>query len=358
MKYKLKTVLKLKECLQIILLWILAFFFYVFLTYSIVDEHYVFENSVKASDFLISEITGAMFVGTFMGAIFFFLQEYVYPRFFQKYGILITVLFQTIIFITICFIALLMIIGLKKADYITINNLFVVQINFRWMVSFTFYCLVVHVFTTLLQTFRRRLGKNYFKSLLWGNYRKPVIEYRAFMFLDMHGSTTVAENVGHYNYSLLLQECFTDLSELLLDYDAEIYQYVGDEAVITWKISLDFDRQKCIDLYNAFSVRLLQRKDFYENKFGFVPRFKASINEGLVTVAEIGQVKTEIAYHGDVLSTAARVRDLCNDYQTDLLITQSFFEQLSYSEQENFTTIERTVLRGKKKAVAIYKSWD
>ncbi|MCC9070770.1 adenylate/guanylate cyclase domain-containing protein [Flavobacterium sp. F-65] len=356
MKYKLKTVLKIIEYLQLILLWILAFLYYVFLTYSIIDEDYIYQNGIKASDFLVSELIGVLFVGTFMGTIFFLLQEYVFCRFFQKYGILITVLFQTILFIMSCFVVLLMLIGLNKADYITINNFFLLQIDFRSMVSFIFYCLVVHVFITLIHTFRRRLGRNYFKSLLQGKYITPVIEYRAFMFLDMYDSSAVAENVGHYNYSLLLQECFADLSELLINHGAEIYQYVGDEAVITWKISLDFDRQKCIDLYNAFSVRLLQKQDFYQNKFGLVPKFKGSVNEGLVTVAEIGQIKTEIAYHGDVLTTAARVRNLCNDYQADLLITQSFFEQLLSFEQESFTAIDRTILRGKKKPITIYKS--
>ncbi len=186
----------------------------------------------------------------------------------------------------------------------------------------------------------------------------PVVEYRVFMFLDMCSSATVAEEVGHYNYSLLLQECFIDLSEILQEYDAEVYQYVGDEAVLTWKVKEGFKRQQCIELYEAFSVRLLEKKELYQLKFGLVPKFKASINEGLVTVAEIGQIKTEIAYHGDVLSTAARVRDLCNDYNTSLLITQSFFEQLTSFEQDNFRPIETTILRGKKRPVTIYKSFD
>jgi adenylate cyclase len=64
-----------------------------------------------------------------------------------------------------------------------------------------------------------------------------------------------------------------------------------------WRVKEGFKRQQCIELYEAFAVRLLEKKELYQRKFGLVPRFKASINEGLVTVAEIGQIKTEIAYH-------------------------------------------------------------
>lgn len=355
MKYSLKTFLKLKEYAQILALWIGAFLFYVFMTYTMIDDSFFLIQGLNKIEFLVSEIIGALSVAVFMGTILFLLQEFVYPRIFNRYGILLTTIFRSLLFLAACFSGLLLVLGLNSVHYITINNLFALQIDIKWMVCFTIYCLVVHVFITLLQAFRRRLGNAYFINLLLGNYRIPVVEYRIFMFLDMYSSTTAAEEAGHYNYSLLLQECFNDLSELLPKFNAEVYQYVGDEAVLTWKVTAGFERQQCIELYENFSVRLLEKKELYQSKFGLVPKFKASINEGLVTVAEIGQIKTEIAYHGDVLSTAARVRDLCNGYQADLLITQSFFEQLTTSDQDNFSPIGTTILRGKKKAVTVYK---
>jgi adenylate cyclase len=320
-----------------------------------IDNSFFLKQGFDVEDVLISELIGALFVGVFMGTDLFLLQEYVYPRFFHSYGILLTTLLRSVLFLIVCFLGLLIVLELNKEHLIEIDNLFAFHANSKWLVSFTFYCVTVHVFITMLQAFKRRLGSSYFKSLLTGNYMIPVVEYRIFMFLDMYSSTTVAEEVGHYNYSRLLQQCFSDLSEILLEYDAEVYQYVGDEAVLTWKVKQGFERQKCIALYKDFTSRLLEKKDFYLNTFGLIPRFKASINEGLVTVAEIGRIKTEIAYHGDVLSTAARVRDLCNHYKEDFLVTESFLEQLSSAMQKNFSTIETNILRGKKKAVTIYK---
>lgn len=355
MKFNLKTYLKFKDYLQMIILWIVAFFFYVFITYSIIDDFYFKDHLYDTFDLLLSELFAAFCTGIFMGTNLFVLNEFVYPLIFKKYGMLFAALLQSALFLIIAFIGLLIILELNKAHYITIDNLFILQIDLKWIISFTIYCLVVHIFITLLLAFRRRLGKSYFEGLLRGNYMIPVVEYRIFMFIDMQSSTTTAEQSGHYNYSLLLQECFMDLSEVLVLYDAEVYQYVGDEAILTWRVTEHFRREKCIELLDAFFARILDKSEFYNKRFGFVPNFKASINEGLVTVAEIGQIKTEIAYHGDVLSTAARVQDLCNHYNTYLLITESFFEHLTPKIQKIFVSVDSKILRGKKKEVVIYK---
>lgn len=355
MKYSLKTSLKFKECLQIMLLWVLAFFFYVFITYSMVDDLYFKKEQYDALTLLQSELFAAFCVGVFMGANLFICQEFVHPYIFRNYGLLPAALLQSFLFLIISFIGLIIILELNKAHLITIDNLFVLQINFKWAISFTFYCVGVHIFITLLLAFRRRLGKNYFEGLLRGKYMIPVVEYRIFMFLDMQSSTAAAEQSGHYNYSLLLQECFMDLSEVLVRYDAEVYQFVGDEAVLTWKVTDDFKREKCIALLDAFFGRIMEKSELYNSKFGLIPNFKASINEGLVTAAEIGQIKTEIAYHGDVLSTAARVQELCNFYKADLLATESFFEHLGVKSKQKFAAVDSTILRGKKKQVIIYK---
>lgn len=78
-----------------------------------------------------------------------------------------------------------------------------------------------------------------------------------------------------------------------------------------------------------------------------MPHFKASLNEGNVTVAEVGLVKTEIAYHGEVLHVGARVLSLCNELKAGLLITSNVFDKISGSASYNFETVESVGLRGK-----------
>ncbi len=340
---------------MVVILWTIGFLFYGTMAYSMANESHFDYYKMTTVNFLLLELYGSLVLGFFMGISIFLMQEYVYPHFFRKYGMFLTIVVQALFFMIACAMGLWFILELNRSHLIYIDDMIVPNTDVKWVLSFTFYCLILHVFIHLLLAFRRALGKNYFRSLLRGNYRVPVVEYRIFMFLDMFSSTRTAEESGHYNYSLLLQECFDDLSEVLLDFDAEVYQYVGDEAVLTWKVTPDFDRKQCIQLYDAFCERLMKREKFYEQKFSLLPTFKASVNEGLVTVAEIGKVKTEIAYHGEVLSTAARVQKLCNLHTADLLITQCFFEQLDSQCQNAFIEVDTAFLRGKKKAVTLYK---
>lgn len=340
---------------MVVILWTIGFLFYGALAYSMADEAHFVRYGITVADFLFLQFYGALILGFFMGISIFLMQEYVYPVFFRKYGMFLTIIVQALFFMIACTLGLWLILELNHFHFIHIDDMIVPDTDVKWLLSFTFYCLLLHVFIHLFLAFRRALGKNYFQSLLRGNYRIPVVEYRVFMFLDMHSSTKTAEEAGHYNYSLLLQECFDDLSEILLDSDAEVYQYVGDEAVLTWKVTQNFDRKQCIKLYDTFCAKLLKRESFYQKTFGLLPKFKAAINEGLVTVAEIGKVKTEIAYHGEVLNIAARVQKLCNQHTADLLVTHSFFEQLDLHSQDVFIEVDTTFLCGKKKAVKLYK---
>ena len=47
------------------------------------------------------------------------------------------------------------------------------------------------------------------------------------MFLDMRSSTTIAENLGHVKYFEMLREYYSDLSDPIIKYSGEIYQYVA-----------------------------------------------------------------------------------------------------------------------------------
>ena len=52
--------------------------------------------------------------------------------------------------------------------------------------------------------------------------------------MDLKSSTTYAEKLGHIKYSQLLQDFFSDLTDVVSQFNVQVYQYVGDEAVISW----------------------------------------------------------------------------------------------------------------------------
>lgn len=216
------------------------------------------------------------------------------------------------------------------------------------------YVLIANIFFAILIEIIRLIGKNNFIKLLTGKFFNPQEEYRIFMFIDLNSSTTIAEKLGHLAYSNFIQDCFSDL-DVVHAYNAEIYQYVGDEAVLTWELSKMKSIIHSIDAFWAFHTKLLNESKYYFKKYGIVPEFKAGMSIGMVTVVEIGQFKKEIAYHGNTLNTAARVVALCHIYEEKLLITKKLYDEYAKVKSKYiFKKVTETRLRGKQGITEIY----
>ena len=175
------------------------------------------------------------------------------------------------------------------------------------------------------------------------------------MFLDLTSSTTYAETLGHFRYSRLLQDCFYDLTEVVTRNRAEVYQYVGDEVVLTWKEDYGVKNNRCVSTFFEYQDAIRARDWYYRGTYGIIPEFKAGLNLGRVTVAEVGEVKRELAYHGDALNTTARVRSLCIPKNERLLITGTLLSALPNLESEYLVqSLGESVLAGKNRTVKLF----
>ena len=133
-----------------------------------------------------------------------------------------------------------------------------------------------------------------------------------------------------------------------------VYQYVGDEAVLTWKKEQGLNHNNCIQLFYDFRNRLNSKSAYFLDRYETVPKFKAGVHLGQVTVTEVGDIKKEIAYHGDVLNTAARLQGACNTYGSSLLVSKQLVDQLAIAsswEQEYLGAME---LKGKLTPVQVF----
>jgi adenylate cyclase len=200
----------------------------------------------------------------------------------------------------------------------------------------------------------KTFGHSNLLNFLTGKYHKPVIEDRVFLFIDLKDSTTYAEELGNIKYSMLIKDCFNDLNTLVKSHRANIYQYVGDEVVITWPTSRTFSPPYCVDLFFAFKSLLEKKSKYYIDQYGFVPEFKAGVNGGLVTATEIGDIKRDIAYHGDVLNTAARIQGACNKYNQRYMIESKLLKKLSLLDNYESTFIGNLKLKGKQDGTDVY----
>ncbi|WGD34118.1 adenylate/guanylate cyclase domain-containing protein [Olleya sp. YS] len=215
------------------------------------------------------------------------------------------------------------------------------------------YFIICSLIFSFLKISKEKFGKGVLFNQLIGKYKKPREEKRIFMFLDLQGSTTIAEQLGHYKYSELIQECFYDLNRVITNYNAEIYQYVGDEAVISWTFNKGIKNNNCVELFFKFQDRLLKKQKAYQKHFGLQPKFKAGLHGGNLIVTEVGTLKKEIAYHGDVINTSARIQGECNKYNETLLISKQLLEKLQLNKYK-IQSIGNISLKGKEEEVRLY----
>lgn len=216
------------------------------------------------------------------------------------------------------------------------------------------YITVVSFAFGFFKTVDRKFGPGNLWKLIIGTYHHPREEELIFMFLDLKASTTHAERLGHVKFSRLIQDCFIDLT-VVLDHRAQVYQYVGDEVILYWTLEDGLAKANCLQAYFLFVDQLRARDDYYREKYGLSPVFKAGVNVGSATVLEVGEIKREISYLGDVLNTAARIQGQCNDYGEELLVSELLKDRLTETpESLELAEIGEVELRGREESVKIF----
>jgi len=216
------------------------------------------------------------------------------------------------------------------------------------------YFVITSLVFNFIKIANEKFGKGIFLKMLLGTYKNPKEEKRIFMFLDLKSSTTIAEALGHFKYSQLIQDCFYDLNDIVPKYAAEIYQYVGDEAVLSWPYKKGLANNNCVALFFAFQNLLKSRNSYYTDKYGLVPEFKAGLHGGKLMVAEVGIVKKELAFHGDVINTSARIQAECNKHNVAVLISEALKENLPVDKSYSIKSIGNLLLKGKKEELNVF----
>jgi adenylate cyclase len=299
----------------------------------------------------------AVAVGCVIGTIFYVVSRALdTPAVRQRpYGMLIIMhALSNIVCVTLVLI-LLTVIEIIVADTAFTWSVFqsrLVSVNF--VVTLVYYTLLSFSFV-IIKEIDRKFGPGNLRKLVSGTFYHPREIEIIVMFLDLKDSTTYAERLGHLKFGSLIQDCFIDMS-VVTNFEAQFYQYVGDESILLWDVADGIENGNCLQAYFAFSHRLAERRDYYQSRYGLVPEFKAGVNIGLATVLEVGDIKREISYLGDVLNTAARIQDQCNVHGERLLISETLHNRLpSVPAHLDINAIGMTELRGRAKAVRLYR---
>ena len=209
---------------------------------------------------------------------------------------------------------------------------------------------ITTIFVVILQA-SSLVGRRTFRDLLFGRYRNPRAERRFFLFVDIVGSTAIAERLGPLAAHRFLAAVFSAVAEPVAACRGEIYQYVGDEIVVTLTEEEGKPEARPLRCFFLMGSSLLEQKKHFQERFSVAPGLRAALHLGEVIAGEIGESRRAIVFHGDVMNTASRLeqatRDLGCRFIASAAALQAFGPQRDFEPKD----LGALVLRGRKEPI-------
>lgn len=209
-------------------------------------------------------------------------------------------------------------------------------------------------FAIFMLQMSRLVGERNFRDVLLGRYHRSRTEERFFLFVDVVGSTPLAERIGPAAVHHFLGKVFRLASDPIDDHRGDVYQYVGDEIVITWTVTEGRDGARPLACFFAIQQALERAAPEFERKFGVVPRLRAALHAGPVITGEVGGSRRAIVYHGDVMNTASRIEQATRDLERQYLVSGDALERLADLGGFALEDLGLQPLRGRAAAMQVY----
>jgi class 3 adenylate cyclase len=181
-----------------------------------------------------------------------------------------------------------------------------------------------------------------------------VREERVLMFLDLAGSTSLAEAMGELRVQNLLTRFFYDIDEAIVAHGGEVHAYVGDEVIVTWPLDEKMSGGRCIDCFFAIADTIAAKADSYRKEFGIVPNFRAGLHAGPVVISECGNSRRQLAYFGDTVNVTARLQEYCKETGRNLLVSADLLSQMRARPELLVESLGPAQLRGRAAAVEVF----
>ena len=200
----------------------------------------------------------------------------------------------------------------------------------------------------------RLVGSRVLLNVALGRYRVPVREARVLMFLDLAGSTSLAEAMGELRVQSLLTRFFDDIDDAIVAHGGEVHAYVGDEVIITWPLDEKMSGGRCIDCFFAIADTIARKADSYRKEFGMVPNFRAGLHAGPVVISECGSSRRQLAYFGDTENVTARLQEYGKETGRDLLVSADLLSRMRPRPELLVEPLGPAQLRGRAATIEVF----
>jgi adenylate cyclase len=240
----------------------------------------------------------------------------------------------------------------KKTFAIAVNSFYAHTFQGTWLLEKMPEWFILFILTQIIIEFIEKYSPGIFFAIFFGKYLKPKNEYLIIMFIDLKNSTPIAEKMDNVSYFRFIREFIYHISTALLELGGRIFQYVGDEIIVSWPAKQQ-NYKNCIQALIAARKNIEKNGNRFRREYGFLPEFKVGIHYGEVTIGEIGVIKKDLAMSGDAMNTTARIRDACTELNQKFIVSKEFLEKSNLTDWQT-ETLGGFELKGKNTSIELF----
>jgi len=180
------------------------------------------------------QLVRSLFSGLWAGLLGAAVETGILPHVSRKFPFWATLALRTVLYALVVLITILAVIAFvgktttgESLDTMLRSDQFREVMTNGQLPAFILILVVASFFINLMLQLLRVLGPGVLRQIFLGRYLRPVHEERIFLFLDLTGSTSIAEELGPLRFSDFKNDFFYDVAEPVLSTQGQIFQYVG-----------------------------------------------------------------------------------------------------------------------------------
>jgi adenylate cyclase len=183
----------------------------------------------------------------------------------------------------------------------------------------------------------------------------PVERTVTVLFSDIRGFTSMSEGLSPRDVLLMLDDYFGRMSQIVKGHDGVVGKFMGDGLLAYWGVPDKLDDHAVMAVRAARDMRKAVRElNQYRATQGQPPiKIGIGIHTGNVAAGMLGgSLQSEYTVIGDAVNVASRVEGLTKEYDVDVLISETTWEQLHEPRRGN--RLGSADIRGRKEPVVLY----
>ncbi|MGL1894197.1 MAG: adenylate/guanylate cyclase domain-containing protein [Spirochaetaceae bacterium] len=265
------------------------------------------------------------------------------------------------------FLGIIITVYLILASYLYLNRGLILEvfdpilaISLTWLCSVLYNYLIVEKEKKYVRnTFSRFVSAEVVNNILDSENEIELggeLRDVAIFFSDICGFTSISENMKPSQIVEMLNEYFTEMTDIIFKYDGTLNKYIGDAIMAIFGAPIQSDnnseRAVRVSLEMRTQLNLLNEKRIIEGKAPI--KIGMGLHKGKVLVGNIGSTRQmEYTVIGDAVNVCSRIEGLTRIFDTDLLISDDLYREVK--DLVNITTCEPIDVKGKSEKILVHK---